>query len=83
MKEHISDRGASFMIIEKICGSTLNRETKKNLLKQRQNFRIGKLEKSFSQSRFEQIKGSNECTSIVRNVHFSSVYFDQSNSPLY
>ena len=30
MKEHISDRGASFMIIEKICGSTLNRETKKN-----------------------------------------------------
>ena len=48
MKEHIFDRDASYMIIEKIRRRTLNRETKKNLLKQRQNFRIGKLEKSFS-----------------------------------
>ena len=44
MKDHIFDRDASFIIIEQICKSTLSRETKKNLLKQRENFWMLKLE---------------------------------------
>ena len=55
MEDHISDRDTSFMIIEEIRRSTLNRQTKKNLLKQRQNFWNQKLEKPFSQSRLKQI----------------------------
>ena len=44
MKDHIFDRDASFIIIEQICKSTLSRETKKNVLKQRENFWMLKLE---------------------------------------
>ena len=70
MKDHISDGDTSFIIRR----STLNRETKKK------NFWIWKLEKPFSQSRLKQIKRSNQWTSIIRNVHLSSVHFNQSNS---
>ena len=40
MKDHIFNREVSFIIIEQIRKSTLSRETKKNLLKQRENFWI-------------------------------------------
>ena len=40
MKNHTFNRDASFIIIEQIRNSTLSRETKKNLLKQRDNFWI-------------------------------------------
>ena len=38
MKVHIYNRDASFIIIEQICKRTLTKETKKNLLQQRENF---------------------------------------------
>ena len=44
MKDHIFHRDGSFIIIEQIRKSTLSRETKKNLLKQRENFWTLKLE---------------------------------------
>ena len=44
MKDRIFNRDASFIIIAQIRKSTLSRETKKNLLKQRENFWILKLE---------------------------------------
>ena len=44
MKSHVFNRNASFIIIKQIRKSNLSRETKKNLLKQRQNFWILKLE---------------------------------------
>ena len=44
MKDHIFNREVSFIIIEQIRKSTLSRETKKNLLKQRKNFWIFKPE---------------------------------------
>ena len=44
MKDHIFNREVSFIIIEQIRKSTLSRETKKNLLKQRENFWIFKPE---------------------------------------
>ena len=44
MKDHIFNRDASFIITEQIRKSTLSRETKNNLLTQRENFWILKLE---------------------------------------
>ena len=44
MKDHIFNREVSFIIVEQIRKSTLSRETKKNLLKQRENFWIFKPE---------------------------------------
>ena len=44
MKVHIFNRGGSFIIIEEIRKNTLSRETKKNLLKQREYFWILKFE---------------------------------------
>ena len=44
MKDHIFHRDGSFIIIEQIRKSTLSRETKKNLLKQRENVWTLKLE---------------------------------------
>ena len=40
MKNHNFNRDASFIIIEQIRNSTLSRETKKNLFKQRDKFWI-------------------------------------------
>ena len=82
MKNHTFNRDASFIIIEQIRNCTLSRETKKNLLKQRENFWILKLETLKPKSLNQEKKRSNECASIVRNLHFSPVCFDQSNSPL-
>ena len=82
MKNHTFNRDASFIIIEQIRNSTLSRETKKNLLKQRDNFWILKLETLKPKGLNQEKKRLNECTSIVRNLHLSSVCFDQSNSPL-
>ena len=44
MKDHIFNRDASFIIVEQIRKSTLSRDTMKNLLKERENFWILKLE---------------------------------------
>ena len=44
MKYHIFNRDAFFVITQQIRKSTLSRETKKNLLKQRENFLILKIE---------------------------------------
>ena len=44
VKDHIFNRDATFIIIEQIHKSMLSRETKKNLLIQRENFWILKLE---------------------------------------
>ena len=44
MKDHVFTRDTSLIIIEQIHKSTLTRWTKKNLLKQRENFWILKLE---------------------------------------
>ena len=44
MNDHIFNRDASFIIIKQIRKSTLSREAKENLLKQRENFWIMKLE---------------------------------------
>ena len=44
MKSNIFNRDARFIIIEQIRKSTLSRETKKTLLRQRENFWILKLE---------------------------------------
>ena len=44
IKDHIFNRDASFIIIEQIRKSAISRETKKDLLKKRENFSIIKLE---------------------------------------
>ena len=44
MKEHTFNKDAGFIIIEQIPRSMLIRDTKKNLLKQKENFWILKLE---------------------------------------
>ena len=80
MKNHTFNRDASFIIIEQIRNSTLSRETKKNLLKGKLlDLEIRDFKTKRSQPRKKRL---NECTSIVRNLHLSSVCFDQSNSPL-
>ena len=50
MKDYIFSRSASFIIIKQIRKSILRRETKKNLLKPRENFWILKLETLKSES---------------------------------
>ena len=66
MKDHIFNRNASFVRIEQIHKSTLSRETKKNLLKQRENFWILKLETL-------KPKGLNqELNKEVKRMHFIS-----------
>ena len=44
MKSHVINRGASLILIEQIRKITSSKETKKNLLRQKENFSIMKLE---------------------------------------
>ena len=60
MKKHIFNRDASFLIIRQIRKSTLSRGTKKNLLKQRENFWILKLQAL-------KPKGLNQELNMLRN----------------
>ena len=80
MKDLIFNSKASFIIIGPIRKGALSREIKKKTIETKgelldpETIHFKTLR---SESRIHRKKRSNKCTSIVGNVHLSSVHFDQ------